>query len=78
MIDPNDYFGPTPEKAPPETEEEKVAAFKAIKAKLAAADPRARALRLRSCPTRAAHIFTKVWNCPRSLTLSMDRRSRST
>lgn len=41
MIDPNDYFGPPAKKAPPETEEEKVAAFKAIKAKLAAADPAA-------------------------------------
>jgi excisionase family DNA binding protein len=41
MIDPNDYFGPAPKKAPPETEEERVAAFKAIKAKLAAADPAA-------------------------------------
>jgi hypothetical protein len=39
MIDSNNYFGPAPEKAPRETEEEKVVAFRAIKAKLAAADP---------------------------------------
>ena len=67
MIDPNDYFGPPPKKAPPETEEEKVAAFKAIKAKLAAADPAAsinRVLRrgqkeadeAKTIPTKVRHL----------------------
>lgn len=41
MVDPDDYFGPAPEKLPPTTEEDRVAAFKAIKAKFAAADPEA-------------------------------------
>jgi len=67
MIDPNDYFGPAPEKAPPETEEEKVAAFKAIKAKLAAADPAADINRIargaqkkadeaKTTPTKVRHL----------------------
>lgn len=67
MIDPNDYFGPAPEKAPPETEEEKVAAFRAIKAKLAAADPAAdinrivrgaqkKANEAKTTPTKVRHL----------------------
>lgn len=67
MIDPNDYFGPPPKKAPPETKEEKVAAFKAIKAKLAAADPAVNINRVlrrgqkdadeaKTIPTKARHL----------------------
>jgi excisionase family DNA binding protein len=67
MIDPSEYFGPAPEKPAPETEEEKVAAFKAIKAKLAATDPLAdinhivrRAQKqvdgAKTIPTKAKHL----------------------
>jgi excisionase family DNA binding protein len=71
MIDPNSYFGPPPEKAPPETEEEKVAAFRAIKAKLAAADPavdinriarraQKKADEAKTTPTKARHLSLAI------------------
>lgn len=71
MIDPKDYFGPAPEKAPPETEEEKVAAFKAIKAKLAAGDPAADINRIahraqkkadeaKTTPTKTRHLSLAI------------------
>jgi hypothetical protein len=71
MIDPNDYFGPPPEKAPPETKEEKEAAFKAIKAKLAAADPAAdincivrraqkKADEAKTTPTKTRHLSLAI------------------
>jgi hypothetical protein len=71
MIDPNDYFGPPPEKAPPETKEEKEAAFRAIKAKLAAADPAAdinrvvrhaqkKADEAKTTPTKARHLALAI------------------
>jgi hypothetical protein len=71
MIDPNDYFGPPPEKAPPETKEDKEAAFKAIKAKLAAADPAADINRIvrhaqkkadeaKTSPTKTRHLSLAI------------------
>jgi hypothetical protein len=72
MIDPNDYFGPPPKKAPPETEEEKVAAFKAIKAKLAAADPAASINRVMHRGQKAADEAKTIPTKARHLQLALD------